>query len=71
MLLDVFSEEPINRDNPLIEAPNTVLTSHIGALTRESEDAGSTAAVDNLLALLDGRLEDSRLVVNPETLSAR
>ncbi len=69
--LDVFSEEPINRDNPLIEAPNTVLTSHIGALTRESEDAGSTAAVDNLLALLDGRLEDPRLVVNPETLSAR
>lgn len=69
--LDVFAEEPISGDNPLIGLQNTVLTSHIGALTRESEDAGSTAAVENLLALLDGRLEDRRVVVNPETLSAR
>ncbi len=68
--LDVFTTEPIEHDNPLIGAPNTVLTAHIGALTQESEDAGSSAAVDNLLALLDGRLEDRRLVVNPETLSA-
>ena len=69
--IDVFTEEPINRDNPLIGLPNTVLTSHIGALTKETEEAGSIAAVDNLLALLDRTLPDAKVVVNPETLSAR
>ena len=68
--LDVFREEPTPPDNPLLVLPNTVLTAHIGGLTRESEAAGSMAAVDNLLALLDGSLEDTRVIVNPEAVTA-
>jgi len=66
--LDVFRDEPTQPGNPLLELPNTVLTSHIGGLTRESEEAGGMAAVDNLLALLDGTLEDARVIVNRDAL---
>jgi D-3-phosphoglycerate dehydrogenase len=69
--LDVYREEPTRPGNPLLDLPNTVLTAHIGGLTAESEAAGSMAAVDNLLAVLDGTLADTRVVVNPETLTAR
>lgn len=66
--LDVYAEEPIRPDNPLLALPNTVLTSHIGGLTREAEEAGGIAAVENLLAILDGTLGDTRVVVNRDAL---
>jgi D-3-phosphoglycerate dehydrogenase len=66
--LDVFREEPTGPDNPLLELPNTVLTAHIGGLTAESEAAGGMAAVDNLLAVLDGTLDDTRVIVNQASL---
>lgn len=66
--LDVFREEPIQANNPLLGLPNTVLTAHIGGLTRESEEAGGMAAVENLLAILDGTLGDTRAVVNRDAL---
>ena len=69
--LDVFRKEPTPPDNPLLKLPNTVLTAHIGALTVETEAAGSKGTVDNLLAMLDGTLSDLRVVVNPEVLNAR
>ena len=34
--IDVFSTEPITRDNPLLYAKNTVLTPHSAALTQEA-----------------------------------
>jgi D-3-phosphoglycerate dehydrogenase len=33
--IDVFSEEPPSPDNPLLSAPNTILTPHSAALTKE------------------------------------
>jgi len=69
--LDVFREEPTRPDNPLLALPNTVLTAHIGALTAETEAAGATGTVDNLLAMLEGTLPDLRVVVNPEVLGTR
>jgi phosphoglycerate dehydrogenase-like enzyme len=34
--IDVYGEEPMPRDHRLLLAPNTVLTPHLGYVTRES-----------------------------------
>lgn len=34
--IDVYDEEPITQDNPLLDAPNTILTPHIAYKTEES-----------------------------------
>ena len=36
--IDVFSVEPTKADNPLLSAPNIVLTPHLGASTSEAQD---------------------------------
>src|SRR5262245_53221555 len=36
--VDVFSAEPIAVDNPLVKAPNVVLTPHLGASTVEAQE---------------------------------
>jgi D-3-phosphoglycerate dehydrogenase len=36
--VDVFSAEPITPDNPLVKAPNVVLTPHLGASTVEAQE---------------------------------
>lgn len=49
--MDVYATEPAT-DNPLIDAPNTVLTPHLGASTAEAQDrAGIDVAKSVLLAL--------------------
>lgn len=37
--LDVFEHEPLGKDDPLIRAPNIVLTPHLGASTEEARHA--------------------------------
>ena len=39
--IDVFESEPISSDNPLISAPNIILTPHLGASTKEAKDSVS------------------------------
>lgn len=36
--IDVFSAEPIAADNPLVTAPNVILTPHLGASTLEAQE---------------------------------
>ncbi len=48
--LDVFESEPY--DGPLIGAPNTLLTPHIGSYAAESRARMESEAVDNLLGFL-------------------
>ncbi len=52
--LDVVSTEPIRGDNPLLFAPNCIITPHISWAPRESRQRLMDIAVENLKAFLDG-----------------
>jgi glyoxylate reductase len=53
--LDVTSPEPLPADDPLWDAPNLIITPHIGSATRRAREQMTEIAVENLLAALDGR----------------
>jgi phosphoglycerate dehydrogenase-like enzyme len=52
--LDVFDVEPLPADHPLRTAPRTVLTPHIGYVSRQSYAAMYGQCVEDVLAWLDG-----------------
>jgi D-3-phosphoglycerate dehydrogenase / 2-oxoglutarate reductase len=52
--IDVFEREPIG-DSPLLSAPNTVLTPHLGASTAEAQARASLEVVQGVLDVLAGR----------------
>jgi D-3-phosphoglycerate dehydrogenase len=71
--IDVYSSEPPAADNPLLAAPNTVLTPHLGASTAEAQVAVAEEAAQQVLEVLEGR--PARYAVNaplltPETARA-
>ena len=51
---DVVSEEPIKADNPLLSAPNIILTPHIAWAPKEARIRLMDIAVNNLSELLKG-----------------
>ncbi len=53
--LDVYTNEPIEKDNPLLTMKNTVTTPHIGSSTHETELKMSELAAKNLEAGLHDR----------------
>lgn len=53
--LDVYEEEPVQADNPLLEMDNVVTLPHIGSATAETEDKMEALAVDNVIAALTGK----------------
>lgn len=60
--LDVFSQEPIASDNPLLGVPNTILTSHTAGATNESRMRIINQSVVNVVRVLNG--EKPLYVVN-------
>lgn len=52
--LDVFEEEPVSPDNPLLQMPNVVTLPHIGSATEQTRFAMAMLAVKNLITALQG-----------------
>lgn len=52
--LDVVSAEPIRDDNPLLKAPNCIITPHISWAPKESRGRLMDMAVANLQGFIDG-----------------
>ncbi|MCW3474000.1 D-2-hydroxyacid dehydrogenase family protein [Limobrevibacterium gyesilva] len=65
--LDVYDQEPLPPAHPLRRAPNTVLSPHLGYVTRDNMVDFYTAAVENIVAWIQGA---PVRVVNQEVLTA-
>jgi glyoxylate reductase len=52
--LDVFAEEPLAAQSPLFDAPNLILTPHVGSASLATRRRMAELAVENLLAGLAG-----------------
>lgn len=66
--LDVFVEEPLPADHPLLELNNVVLTPHLGWPTDSGFAGFAENAVANILDYMDGKLTRA---LNPEALQQR
>ena len=53
--VDVVSTEPIQMDNPLLEAENCIITPHISWAPKESRQRLMDIAVSNLEAYVNGK----------------
>jgi D-3-phosphoglycerate dehydrogenase len=65
--IDVYETEPPAADNPLLSAPNTVLTPHLGALTAEAQLRVAEEACEQVIDVLAGR--SARYAVNAPLLT--
>jgi D-3-phosphoglycerate dehydrogenase len=55
--LDVFANEPLEKDSPLLDAPNVLLTPHLGASTSEAQELVASEIAEAVrAALADGDL---------------
>lgn len=67
--LDVFAQEPVEKDNPLLTLPNVVLSPHCAALTVEAMDRMSSQGAAGIVEVLSG--ERPRWCVNYDEVMAR
>ena len=62
--LDVFEEEPVSADNPLLNLPNVVVSSHMAGVTAETGRAMAMQVTAEMLRVLRG--EKPHVLGNPE-----
>lgn len=62
--LDVFEEEPTSVDNPLLNLPNVVCSSHVAGVTLEANRQMAMQVSGEMLRVLRG--ERPEVLVNPE-----
>lgn len=66
--LDVFAEEPLNPQSPLLECQNIIVTPHIGAHTKEAIYRMNMMAAQAVVDFFKGNISAS-IVVNREVMS--
>ncbi|HWA80710.1 MAG TPA: D-2-hydroxyacid dehydrogenase family protein [Acetobacteraceae bacterium] len=66
--LDVFPEEPLPREHPLLTCPNTIFTPHLGYCVNDVYAQFYADSIANILAFLDGK---PIRMINPEALTYR
>ncbi|WP_102347822.1 2-hydroxyacid dehydrogenase [Bacillus sp. Marseille-P3661] len=59
--LDVFEQEPINKDNPLLEMKNVVTLPHIGSATYETRFNMAKLAAENLVKGVMGEIPPNKI----------
>ena len=64
--LDVFENEPIEENNPLLEMDNVILTPHTAALTEECVVRMATEGAKRVIDLFNGYVPEK--IANPEVL---
>lgn len=66
--LDVFEEEPIDLDDPLLTLSNVVLAPHLGSATEEAREAMAVCDAVNIAAVLRGELPPPNAVPEQQGL---
>jgi len=62
--LDVWEDEPTSRDNPMLNLPNVVCSSHVAGVTREATRQAAMQVSGEMLRVLRGERPD--VLVNPD-----
>jgi D-3-phosphoglycerate dehydrogenase len=62
--IDVWEEEPTSRDNPVLNLPNVVVSSHVAGVTREANRQMAVQCAGEMLRVLRGEKPD--VLVNPD-----
>lgn len=65
--LDVFEQEPMPPDHPLLDLSNVVVAPHMAGNTAEALDRMSRTAIANILAAFDGAPPHDN-IINPAAL---
>jgi D-3-phosphoglycerate dehydrogenase len=64
--LDVLEKEPIEKDNPLLNLDNVIITPHMGWYSEDSVDEVQKIAAEQVLQTLQGKIPTN--LVNKEVL---